>query len=200
MAPYDEDSADDLAGQSTAIVCDLSGNPVNIEAVQTIDVQAQQVEPQRLAQIMARLPCADSDNETDEGDQQLQFTLVRCLQYLKAVETVRSCFALCREFTEQELAPVQVSLDRLSSDAHKIGGQSEAINAQFESAIEQLKNTALDEKIAESVLLNSSKSGTDKAAKPATLMDIYYKEEKLKAWRDSCLKSILNLQKKLAKI
>ena len=125
---------------------------------------------------------------------------MRCLQYLKAVETIQSCFALCREFTEQELAPVQVSLDRLSSDAHKIGGQSEAINAQFESAIEQLKNTALDEKIAESVLLNSSKSGTDKAAKPATLMDIYYKEEKLKAWRDSCLKSILNLQKKLAKI
>jgi len=31
-------------------------------------------------------------------------------------------------------------------------------------------------------------------------MDIYYKEEKLEAWRDSCLKSILNLQKKLAKL
>ena len=28
-------------------------------------------------------------------------------------------------------------------------------------------------------------------------MDVYYEEEKLKAWRDNCLKSILNCQKKL---
>ena len=33
-----------------------------------------------------------------------------------------------------------------------------------------------------------------------TLMDVYYKEEKLKAWRDSCLKSILSGQKKLARL
>ena len=31
-------------------------------------------------------------------------------------------------------------------------------------------------------------------------MEVYYKEEKLKAWRDSCLKSILNNQKRLGKL
>lgn len=31
-------------------------------------------------------------------------------------------------------------------------------------------------------------------------MEVYYKEEKLLAWRDSCLKSIVNSAKKLAKL
>ena len=123
IGPYDAESID--PGQQPApIVCDFAGKTVSLEGVDTIEVEAQQIEPARLAQVMARLPTAEADCAHD-GDEQLQFTLVRCMQYLKATETMQSCPALCREYAEQEMAPVQISLDKLSSDAQKIGGQSE---------------------------------------------------------------------------
>ena len=51
------------------------------------------------------------------------------------------------------------------------------------------------------MLLARSKAGTEIGGeKGLTLMDIYYKEEKLLAWRDSCLKTILNGSRKAGKL
>ena len=51
------------------------------------------------------------------------------------------------------------------------------------------------------MLLARSKAGSEIGGeKGLTLMDIYYKEEKLLAWRDSCLKTILNGSRKAGKL
>lgn len=49
-------------------------------------------------------------------------------------------------------------------------------------------------------MLSQSKASEATMSQSFTLMDVYYKEEKLKAWRDSCLKSILSGNKKLTRL
>jgi len=48
------------------LVCDLSGEPVTLDCdVETVEPERQQIEPARLAQVIARLPMGseEADNE-----------------------------------------------------------------------------------------------------------------------------------------
>ena len=65
---------------------------------------------------------------------------------------------------EQRVSSINTLLEGLGSESEKIGGQSQQISQQFDKAIQALKSTILDDKITQSVLLNSTMATADLTA------------------------------------
>ena len=93
-----------------------------------------------------------------------------------------------QEFQQQACDYVSLQIQSLHFEDRintlKIGGQvldekAQKVNRQFEEAIETMKKTKLHGDLVKSATLK----GDGK-----TLMDIYYDENKLKAWRDNLVK------------
>ena len=100
-------------------------------------------------------------------------------------------------------ANLEERIDLLRAGNQALGERTSIVNHQFEESLEAMKATKLHVDLAKAMDSQTTKE-TDqdtKLERPSlTLMDVYYEEGKLKAWRDNLIKQTSSNQRKVDRL